>query len=209
MSRRLVRCRLAVDVRLGHETARQQRLGAIKLGLRQIGIGLCRADLCRERSGLLNLHITVDHRQRLTRRYPLARLDQNAGDLSALSRNANRHFPAGSDGAIGRDQPCDILSPGNHHGDIRRGRRASGIAVGVGRRFVGTKGPPCPGKDQCQHEQPGNQHSPTSCSAIVGKAVARATQLIHRLHLCFVVHGQSPSASRNANRMSSHGVLSN
>ena len=86
----IARSSQTVDIGLGNEAFGHQLLGAIEIGLRQPRIGLRDLDLRALTRLLLDLHRTVDHRQRLALADPLPGVDQHRGDLAAITGNAPR-----------------------------------------------------------------------------------------------------------------------
>ena len=68
--------------------------------------------------GLLRLDAAVDHRQHLAGADPLAGLDEDADDLAALARHADRHVVARGERAGRGDDPVDLLPArgGDGHG---------------------------------------------------------------------------------------------
>ena len=121
----------ALDIRLGDETARDERLSPLQFLLRKASVGAGYVDLgCQLGAGLC-LHRAIDDRQDLARADPLARLDKNPDDLAAFSGDADRHFAARCESARGRNRTIDRLPAGNcdRHGR----RRCAALAVGTAR----------------------------------------------------------------------------
>ena len=99
-----------LDVGLGDEAARHQRLRPVQLLLGEAGIGAGDVDLGGELRGFLSLDRAVDDGERLAGADPLAGLDEDADDLAALARDPDRHVVAGGELAGGGDGAGDLLA---------------------------------------------------------------------------------------------------
>ena len=110
-----------LDVGLGDEAAADQRLRPVQLLLGEAGVGAGDVDLGGELRRLLGLDRAVDDGERLAGADPLAGLDEDADDLAALARDADRHVVAGGELAGGGDGAGDLLAAGDDDAD--RGRR--------------------------------------------------------------------------------------
>ena len=128
--RGVARGALAVDVGLGNEAARNQRLRAVELVLRELRVGAGDLDVGGELGGFLRLDRTVDGGEDLALADPAAGIDQHAGDHAAFAGDSDRLVAPRGKRAAGGDRARDLRAARDHDGD---GRHLAAAAFGLRR----------------------------------------------------------------------------
>src|SRR4030095_12161131 len=102
---RIARSLLAVEVRLRHEAATDERLAPVIFILGQCGIGARDLNLGGKLRRVLRLYRAINGRQRLALAHPGSGVDQHGADHSALARDPDRLGAMGGQSAPSRAHP--------------------------------------------------------------------------------------------------------
>ena len=142
----------AVDIGLGHEAARDQRLGAVEFILGERRVGPRDGDLRRQLRGFLALHRAVDRREHLALADPASGIDIDPGDEAAFAGDADRLVAPRGKRAAGGDRARDLAAPGD---DDRDGRD---LAAGpAGARRAARASPPAAHHHRREGQSPGRR----------------------------------------------------
>jgi hypothetical protein len=147
-----------VDIGAADKAVRDQRLGAVEIGLCKLRVSLRHPNLRGEAGRCLRLHTAVHRREHLARTDPLAWFHQHPRHAAAFADDAHRHLATRGHRAIGGDHAVDGLSArcDDGHGRSLLDRRS----LRPGLLAVAAKDVPC--AKQGEHHRHGDPHRPAT-----------------------------------------------